>query len=81
MTTAQQTTKQQILGTLDALREDQLEEVLDFIQRVQKRPRGIPGKELADFFRNQPNPPTEEEGRQMDAILKEMREMSRPHES
>ena len=77
MSTAQQTTKQQILDELDSLRADQLEQVLSFILQIQGRPRGIPGKELAEFLHSLPDI-SEEEAQQMDAILKEMREMSMP---
>ena len=71
-------TKQQILDTLDALSADQLEETLDFIQRIQKRPQGIPGKELADFIRGLPDTVSPEEAEQMNAILQEMREIGMP---
>lgn len=72
------TTKQQILDALDALSAEQLEDVLDFIQRIQKRPQGIPGKELAEYIRSLPETISPEEAQQMDAILKEMREAGMP---
>jgi len=71
------TTKQQILDALDALSADQLEEILDFIQRIQKRPQGIPGKELADFFRR--HALTQDEIQKMAQIQEEIRGLDQQH--
>ena len=45
------TPKQQILDLLDTLSQEDLQRVLHFIQTMHdERPRGIPGKELVEFF-------------------------------
>jgi hypothetical protein len=72
-------TRQQIEDALDALSADQLAEVLDFIQHIQKRPQGIEGKELAEFIRGLPETISPEEAQQMDAILEEIRAAGRSH--
>lgn len=66
-------TKQEIIERLDGLTQAQLEQVLAFVRSLASGglPAGIPGKELADFFRQHTF--TKEEADEMDRILKEMR--------
>jgi len=71
-------TKRQIIEALDGLSANRLQEVLDFVRRVQQRPRGVPGRELADFFTRYPL--TEDEIEKMAQIQEELRQMDHPHE-
>lgn len=66
-------TKQQIIEQLDQLSREQLDEVLSFVNALGKGklPRGISGKELADFFRG--FSVTKEEAEAMTRILEEMK--------
>lgn len=64
-------TKQEIIERLDGLTQAQLEQVLAFIESLETgAPRGIPGRELAEFFRR--FSVTKEEADEMERILEEI---------
>jgi len=78
MATTEPTTKQQIDELLDILSSEEQRQVLAFVRQLSDCPVGIPGKELVAFF--QQFHLTEEEKRQMEAIMEEIEREGRPSE-